>query len=256
MEKKRVLTTLGAVALTAALTITGTFALMNKVTETKTNTFTSSKDIETRLDEDFDETTAGNYTPGQVIHKEPVMRNEGTEATGGPIYVGVKLEFIDNKGTKISKAEFEAKYAEMGTVNDEKEFVEGLDSNWKSLGALDDGSEIYMYNSVVPVGQASTPIFTHTKVLVGIEEVVKTKYSSTTLYEKNEAGEFVEIEKTESSNSSKVLYVSDADGNKRVVDAYELPKFEIKVTGYAVQGDDNISVEEATNALKELAGKN
>lgn len=254
MEKKRVLTTLGAVALTAALTITGTFALMNKVTETKTNSFTSSKDIETKLEEKFDETTAGNYIPGQVIHKEPVMHNVGSAETGGPIYVGVKLEFIDNEGNKINKTEFETKYAEMGTLNEKREFVKGLDSAWNSIGALTDGSEIYMYKTVVPVGQASTPIFTDTKVLVGIEEVIKTEYSSSTLYEKNEDGDYVVIEKSQSSNSSKVLYSVGADGQYTAVDAYELPKFEIKVTGYAVQGDDNITVAEATEALKELAG--
>lgn len=254
MEKKRVLTTLGAVALTAALTITGTFALMNKVTEPKTNTFTSSKDIDTRLEEEFEETIARNYTPGEVIHKAPVMHNDGTTETGGPIYVGVKLEFIDNEGNKMNKTEFETKYAEMGTLNEKGEFVKGLDSAWNSIGALNDGSEVYMYNITVPVKGASTAIFTDTKVLVGIEEVIKTEFSSSTLYEKNEAGNYVVIDKAESSNSSKVLYSVGADGKYTAVDAYELPKFEIKVTGYAVQGDGNITEAEATEALKELAG--
>lgn len=254
MEKKRVLTTLGAVALTAALTLTGTFALMNKVTETKTNTFTSSKDIDTRLEEDFDETIARNYTPRQVIHKAPVMHNDGTSETGGPIYVGVKLEFIDNEGNKISKTEFETKYAEMGTIGTDEKFVKGLDFSWDYIGTLTDGSEVYMYKTAVPVGQASTPIFTDTKVLVGIEEVVKTEYSSSMLYEKNEAGEYVKVDEKNSSNSSKVLYSVDAEGNYTTVDAYELPKFEIKVTGYAVQGDANITKDEAKVALKDLAG--
>ena len=42
MEKKRLFTTLGAMVLTGAIAVTGTWAFLNKVTETKTNTFTSS----------------------------------------------------------------------------------------------------------------------------------------------------------------------------------------------------------------------
>ena len=70
MEKKRLFTTLGAMVLTGAIAVTGTWAFLNKVTETKTNTFTSSKDISTELvEENFDEEIAENYIPGQVIAK-------------------------------------------------------------------------------------------------------------------------------------------------------------------------------------------
>ena len=228
---------------------------MNKVTETKTNTFTSSKDISTELvEENFDEEIAENYIPGQVIAKDPVMKNDAEKNEGLPIYVGVKLEYIDNNGKHISREEFIENYAEIMNNGEE-----GFNNLWKEFGTYNDGSEFYVFKNVVQPGASSDPIFTDIKVITGIKEVIKTEYSSKTLYriDKDENGNDKEpeiIDKTDSTNSSRVLY--EKIGDKYVPiegDAYTLPKFEIKVTGYAVQGNDEVSQEEAIDELVKLA---
>ncbi|MEG2506692.1 MAG: SipW-dependent-type signal peptide-containing protein, partial [Longicatena sp.] len=76
MNKKRLTATVAAMALTGILAVAGTLAYMQQVTETKQNVFTSAKDINTELTEkDFNQETANNYYPGQVIAKNPVMHN-------------------------------------------------------------------------------------------------------------------------------------------------------------------------------------
>ena len=66
-NKKKIAMTLGAMALTAVVAIGGTLAYLSSVTETKTNTFSSSKDITTELKETFNltrhqlHTGASNY---------------------------------------------------------------------------------------------------------------------------------------------------------------------------------------------------
>ena len=255
MEKKRLFTTLGAMVLTGAIAVTGTWAFLNKVTETKTNTFTSSKDISTELvEENFDEEIAENYIPGQVIAKDPVMKNDAEKNEGLPIYVGVKLEYIDNNGKHISREEFIENYAEIMNNGEE-----GFNNLWKEFGTYNDGSEFYVFKNVVQPGASSDPIFTDIKVITGIKEVIKTEYSSKTLYriDKDENGNDKEpeiIDKTDSTNSSRVLYEKIEDKYVPIEgDAYTLPKFEIKVTGYAVQGNDEVSQEEAIDELVKLA---
>lgn len=254
MEKKRLFTTLGAMVLTGAIAVTGTWAFLNKVTETKTNTFTSSKNISTELTEtEFNEETANNYVPGQLIAKNPVMTNDANENDGLPIYVGVKLEYIDNDGNHVTKDEFVKNYARI--LNNG---YEGFNEKWVKMGTYTDGSDFYVYNTVLNPGEASDAIFTHTEVLVGINEVFNTKYSKETVYQVtiDENGKEIKtpVSEMENVDTTKNFYIKDADGNLvKVSDAYKLPKFEIKVTGYAVQGNEDVSADEAITELAKLA---
>ena len=107
-------------------------------------------------------------------------------------------------------------------------------------------------------GEASDAIFTHTEVLVGINEVFNTKYSKETVYQVtiDENGKEIKtpVSEMENVDTTKNFYIKDADGNLvKVSDAYKLPKFEIKVTGYAVQGNEDVSADEAITELAKLA---
>lgn len=263
MKKKDYAKMVGAIALTAAIAVSGTWAFLNRVTETKTNTFTSSKNISTELTEtEFNEETAKNYVPGQLIAKNPVMKNDANETDGLPIYVGVKLEYIDNNGKHVSKEEFEKEYAQI-FYNDQ----EGFNSKWVKKGTYNDGeknslaSELYIYNTTVQPGKDSEPIFTHTQVLTGIEEVFNTNYSKETVYQVTigENGEEIKkpISEIEKVDSKKDFYIKNAKGEyEKVTDAYKLPTFEIRVTGYAVQGNRDVNTDDAINELVELAKAN
>lgn len=79
-KSKKITLTAAAMVLSAGLAAGGTLAYLNSVTETKTNTFTSGKNITTTLIEtDWTEDSGKNYIPGDVIRKNPVMTNESDQ---------------------------------------------------------------------------------------------------------------------------------------------------------------------------------
>ena len=66
-KSKRITLTAAAMVLSAGLATGGTLAYLNSVTETKTNTFTSSKNISTTLTEtEWTEDSGKNYIPGYL----------------------------------------------------------------------------------------------------------------------------------------------------------------------------------------------
>ena len=80
-KMKKITATAAAMVLSAGIAVGGTLAYLNSVTETKTNTFTSSKNITTTLTEtEWLENSGKDYTPGDVIKKNPVMINESDQA--------------------------------------------------------------------------------------------------------------------------------------------------------------------------------
>lgn len=257
MKKKDYLKMAGAVALTAVLAVTGTFAYLNKITETKTNTFNSSNDIKTKIEETFENTKAENYKPGDLIHKQPTIKNEADSSDS--IYVAVKLEYLDNEGNHVSNREFTTKYADILTNE-----ASGISTDWKLIGNFMDGednspaSDFYFYKVPVEPNKSTTPVFTDTKVLTGITEVVDTQYASKTWYEvtgydKDNHPIYEAIEHKEDTTSSQTLYIKNADGTYTETNIYKLPKFEIKVTGYAVQAS-GLNETTAISELKNLAG--
>lgn len=124
-NKKGMATTLVAMGLTAVLTLGGTLAYLSTITETKTNTFSSSKNITTKLTEDFDPEEASNYKPGQVITKAPKLENT---SEGESIWVAASLEYT-NGAENISYEEFK-QYAE----------ITGLDTTkWVKIATAEDG---------------------------------------------------------------------------------------------------------------------
>ena len=115
-KMKKITATAAAMAISAGLAVGGTLAYLNSVTETKTNTFTSGKNITTTLTETEWTTDSGkNYTPGDVIRKNPVMKNESDQA----VYMAIKVDYTDAQGSLMSAEAFE-KYAsdDAGTILD------------------------------------------------------------------------------------------------------------------------------------------
>ncbi len=242
MKRKQLLITGAAVALTAVLAVGGTLAYMTAITETKKNVFTSDKGIKIELEEKEWENSgkkkAENYTPGDVIAKDPAIVNKCEES----IWSGVKLDYI---GTDRYKTEGEYKstyytqdgFQKYGTIDINKE-------NWTLIATNQNGSELYAFNGEVAVGAATTPtLFSHLAVDAQIKEektsdwkvaykrVVKNTYDSNgkligseVVYEAYDESETPEV-----SNS----YVADQDGN--YIEAFGLPRFTVDVTGYAVQ---------------------
>lgn len=240
-NKKRIATTLGAMALTAVIAIGGTLAYLSSVTETKTNTFTSSKDITTELTETFNPEEAASYTPGQVITKAPVMTNQSSSAE--PIWVAVSLDYT-NGASSITYEEFK-KYAE----------VQGLNvTEWQKIGTAAGGQELYIYKTTLAVGDSTKPIFQSVKVDAVIKKVWKHGTSGEIIYTKDAAGNLIDVkDNTELVDSTKYY---DKDGKEM---SYEdakagLPTFTIDVKGYAVQSSD-VTFELAQAELIKLADK-
>ena len=103
-KMKKITATAAAMAISAGLAVGGTLAYLNSVTETKTNTFTSGKNITTTLTETEWTTDSGkNYTPGDVIRKNPVMKNESDQA----VYMAIKVDYTDAQGSLMSAEAFE-----------------------------------------------------------------------------------------------------------------------------------------------------
>ena len=242
MKKKQVLITGAAMALTAVLAVGGTLAYMTAITETKKNVFTSDKGVTIKLEEigwdNSGKKKAENYTPGDVIAKDPGIVNECNES----VWSGVKLDYIGTDRYKTGE-EYKATYytqdafKKYGTID-----IEG--TAWTLIATNKNGSELYAYNSELEAAAKTAPtLFNNLSVDAKIKEektsdwteaykkVVKNTYdangklvSSDVVYEKYDAATTPEV-----SNS----YVVDKDG--KYVDAYGLPRFTIDVSGYAVQ---------------------
>lgn len=243
-NKKRIATTIGAMALTAVLAVGGTLAYLSSVTETKTNTFSSGKDISTELTEtEWNENSGKDYTPGKVIKKNPQLTNESTENTD--IWVAVKLDYVGSDG-KLMKYDDFKKYAQVYTGTDDK--LDAYNANWIKKATNADGSEIWMYKTTLAKGTSTEAIFDGVVVNAGITEEWTQEAKTTNTY-KIVDGEKVLVN-TETETYDPVVVYYDESGNK--VDAGTLPTFEIKVTGFAVQAD-GLSSDAAYTELKGLA---
>ena len=138
------------IASACVLTVCVTLALMSKITETATNTFTSDRSISIALREDkwdgftFEDTyekepgsvakdgltedqinelgitKATNYYPGDVIPKNPTLKNTSKEDE----YVAIKVTYVNNDGEAISKDLFETTYGEINNLSSDFKRIE------------------------------------------------------------------------------------------------------------------------------------
>lgn len=279
-NKKRIATTLGAMALTAVIAVGGTLAYLSSITETKKNMFTGSENITTELTEEKWE-KGKEYTPGESLFKNPVIHNLGSGSSAVSMYTGVKVQFFDNDDQKISYNTFIQKYGTIryltnGSLDDPNFevdtaiYADGFNPAWTPVAGTLDSTEGVFLNytkegGIVAPGTATEAVFDQVVVNVGITKVWNKTYETTKAYEvkKDENGNFVKDENgnyvpdlnkeisSTTTQSESARYV-DASGNL-VTDAFKLPKFQIDVTGYAVQST-NVTAAEAQAQLMDLAG--
>lgn len=227
MKKKSVVAVIAALALTAVLSVGGTLAYLSSVTETKTNTFSSSKDLKPHLEEEFDSSNAENYTPGKEINKQPVLSNDAESSEA--IYGALSLNYKDMDGKTVDRNTFESDYA---TINH-------FSGKYTLIAESADGKQLYMYNNQIAVGAAADPIFTSVTVNAGIKEVTTVNSKTVRVYDGN--GNQVSAS-TAITDTSKTYYYKNADGTLTKITgsitASSLPNFYIDVKGYAVQTSD------------------
>lgn len=236
-KMKKITATAAAMALSAGLAVGGTLAYLNSVTETKTNTFTSGKNITTTLTETEWLTDSGkDYTPGDVIKKNPVMNNESDQA----VYMAIRVDYEDADGNLYSAANF-AKYASVTDYNSDK---------WEKAATNSDGSEIWIYKTEVGADASTEALFNNVEVYTGITEEWSEVTKKTTVYKCDADGNKLDIIDTSTEKYDPTVIYKDAEGN--IVDAGTLPTFNIKVTGYAVQASTFADYKEAQPELIKL----
>lgn len=236
--KNRKFKTIGlSLALVSVIGLGGTLAVLSDV-DSKTNTFTSSsKGVDGYIEETMWEETgkedASDYRPGDVIAKDPkVVLEAGTDSA----YVALKLEYLDNKGNVIPYDVFQ-KYATIDDLNT---------TDWTKI-ATKDGADLYAYNnSLTPTASSvnTNTLFNKVTVNAGmnINKTISTttKYVYTTTYNPDGTSGSVLTKVTGAPVIDTTYY--DVDGN--VIGVYDgneetiLPKFEIRVTAYAVQSQN------------------
>lgn len=234
---KRITLTAAAMVLSAGLATGGTLAYLNSVTETKTNTFTSSKNITTTLTEtEWTEDSGKNYIPGDVIKKNPVMTNDSDEA----IYMAIKVDYTDESGNFMSASDF-AKYASITDYNED---------DWEKVAVNSDGSEIWIHKTAVEAEQSTDALFNNVKVNAQITEEWSTLAKTTTVYKCDADGNKIGIIDVSTEQYDPTVIYKDQDGN--IVNAGTLPTFNIKVTGFAVQASTFSNYKEAQPELVKL----
>lgn len=276
MKAKNKIKMFAIIALVALVAVGSTLAYLSSVTETKKNMFTGDKNITANITEtNWDESKS--YTPGEANAKNPQIVNESKDAA---MYTGVKIEFVKKDKqpggtvieTPITFKEFKEKYGELvGKTPSDPVSVDGINAGWTKLTGNEDTKGIFVQytkdKGLLAAGATTDPaVFDEVLINIGINKVYNTKYTTNTVFEakknddgtymKDEQGNYVPdeskpISSTASAPETSVVY-TDQDGNK-VDDLFELPSFDINVTGYAVQNVDKEGYNPATELLK-LAG--
>lgn len=213
-----------------------TYALLSKVTETATNTFSSDRSISLKLREDkwdgygFEDeykespgevakdpkdanlgiNKANNYHPGDQIPKNPTVKNTSNDEGE---YVAIKVIYEDSEADPIKRSDFEEKYGKFQYIRNGNEISDGLNPKFQCIEETDDYS-LYVYVEKLGATQETPALFDQFVIKKDIMPVGNT-----------------------------------------------LPNFNIKVKAYAVQSENlQLNIEETDNevitALKELAKEN
>lgn len=246
--KKKVVLSLGSLALVGAIAVGGTLAYLSSVTETKKNVFSGSNGIHGELTEtEWDEDEASNYYPGKVIAKNPQIVNDMNSSSA---YVAVTVNFVDvTKGENLSYEEF-TKYAS----------VDFNTTDWTKVETnFEDKTLVYMYNNVLAPNSATEALFNNVTIDAGIKTVIVNKTETSRVYKEVEAGTENAVEKdgkyyvlveedviTVESTDKYVVIDGEKVSNAETV----LPSFDIDVQGYMVQSVFDDKAEDETNAAK------
>lgn len=255
------------IGLVALIAVGSTLAYLSSVTETKTNVFTSDKNITANITETKWD-GGSDYTPGEAKNKNPQIVNESKDT---PMHTGVKIEFIKNEtqpngevvSTPISYNDFKANYGSLvGTKDNDKD---GFNDAWTLKTGTNDTKGVFVeYNEPLAAGATTDPaVFDQVLISIGITKSYNTKYTTNTVYEakknadgtyeKDKNGNYVAdtskpISSTTSEPETSVVYTNEK--GEKIDDLYVLPSFDIKVTGYAVQTTGPDGYDPSTELLK------
>lgn len=248
MKAKQILITVTAMVLTGVLAIGGTLAYLSTTTETKKNVFSSSKDLDGKIEETFDEKTASDYTPGDVIEKVPTLKNDSNNIDA---YAAVKITCIDADGNEISIDEFK-KYGTFDILEHWQPIADGI----YAYADKDANDPTKINLLTLEAGKSTSPVFAEVKVNTGIEKVSTTSESGKVVYKQNEDGKYeIVSESSEVTEDTKYYTVTvDANGKKTYTETTEgltekLPSFRIDVTGYMVQSEGMKEADAITELL-------
>ena len=164
------------------------------------------------------------------------MNNESDQ----PVYMAVKIDYLDDKGNLMSAEEFK-KYASITDYDND---------NWKMATVNSDGSEVWIYMTAVEAGESTEALFNNVTVNTGITEEWSSAAKTTTIYKCDAYGNKLSIIDTTKEQYDPTVIYKDADGN--IVSAGTLPTFNIKVTGFAVQASTFADYNEAQPELIKL----
>ena len=195
MKKKRAGLVLTSLLVVAVIAVGLTLALLSTSTGTKTNAFSSNKNIDIQLREDQwdgytfndgegDSTTgqtvnpayegnkedlglvqAQSYLPGQVIPKNPTVKNNNNDGKGVETNVALKvtyyLENEDGTEKQVSYGTFkETLLAENGIEFDE---------SWKNITEESLPTQIFLYNKTLDLNEETTALFSSVPLSKNIE---------------------------------------------------------------------------------------
>lgn len=194
MTKKKKIAAIVSVLTVATLAVGATLAYLNDTTETVTNTFASDKNISISLREPkwdgytFEDTNypagtaaktdsnelgfnqAKSYVPGQVIPKNPTVKNTGT-TDSVDAYIALRVEYYDNDNNQISYDTFKTNYLEEPGIQFGTEWALTANPNGQNKN-----DQIFIYsekNTVTPqaleVGKTAQALFENVPLSLNLE---------------------------------------------------------------------------------------
>ncbi len=246
-NKKRMAKGIAAAALIGVIAVGSTLAYLSATTDTKTNKFTGGKNLTGHITEDnwkYGDDGWTDYYPGQAASKDPVVHIDGTAGDTVPAIVAMKVECVGNDEQPMSLDVFMEKYATVSYNG-----ADGINPHWlKDTGITDPNANFYYYYQDVAPNNATEAIFDKVTINTGIYRVYKTESAEQTIitYDVDEDGNKIEESKVETKGEVLVketskVYIKNADGSEiEVTNDTKLPSFNINVTGYAIQANDEM----------------
>lgn len=184
---KKKLASMTAIVLVLAVGVWGTMAYLSTLSNKKENTFTGSKGISLNLTEtywdgtngewktatdldgstnldlkDKGETVAGNYTPGSVIGKNPVLTNNSNNMDS-PEWVALAVSYtIGDKAVSYEQLKYLIDGIRFNTTTADDGYWIAVDPLTSGSGTLNEkkGYMIYLYSKVLAKDAATKPLFT------------------------------------------------------------------------------------------------
>ena len=194
MKKKRAGLVLTSLLIIAVIAVGLTLALLSTSTGTKTNAFSSNKNIDIQLREDQwdgytfnnkegDSTTgeeaieghetdmtlgvnqAKAYLPGQVIPKNPTVKNNNEKGNGVKTNVALKVSYyLYNAQNEEIQVTYEA-FKDGLLTEDGIEF----DEKWDNISIENSLTQIFLYNKTLDLNEETTALFSAVPLSKNIE---------------------------------------------------------------------------------------